>query len=99
MIPVQGERCAPELEGCLRPLVEAGWDDEDILLWMVSPNAALGRSTRCASPSKARTIMYRVHEPDHPAGAVHESILHDREAGELVAPEWEGAIRSVTCAR
>ncbi len=23
------------------PLVDAGWDDEDILLWLVSPNAAL----------------------------------------------------------
>lgn len=37
----KGRGVHPNWRAVSAPLVEAGWDDEDILLWMVSPNAAL----------------------------------------------------------
>lgn len=38
----KGRGVHPNWRGVSAPLVKAGWDNEDILLWMVSPNAALG---------------------------------------------------------
>lgn len=38
----KGRGVHPNWRAVSAPLVEAGWDDEDILLWMVSPNTTLG---------------------------------------------------------
>lgn len=38
----KGRGVHPNWRGISAPLLDAGWDDEDILLWMVSPRPSLG---------------------------------------------------------
>lgn len=40
----KGSGVHPSWRAVSAPLIDAGWDDEDILLWMVSPNVGLAGS-------------------------------------------------------
>lgn len=55
----KGRDVHPNWRAVSAPLVEAGWDDEDILLWMVSPNTALDHREPAALINDENAVALR----------------------------------------